>query len=224
MNRAVSAVFFDLYGTLLDLAPLAVACEEVAPGRGESFARAWRAEQLRLTWLRTIIGAWADFQSVTSDALVWTARGMGVDPSRASSVVADAFDRLPVRSEVQTTLDELRGAGLVLGVLSNGTAGMLDRALANAGLGDAFDHVLSADEVQRYKPHPAVYALAAAATGHPPSSIGFATTNDWDAAGACAFGLLVAWLRPSGLGEPPRVGAPEPAISTWADLPRFFTP
>ena len=223
MTGAVGAVFFDLYGTLLDLAPLTVACERIAPGRGEAFARAWRAEQLRLTWLRTIVGAWADFQSVTSDALTSTARGMGVEPDHASGAVADAFEELPARSEVPTALDQLRRAGLILGVISNGSAGMLDRSLANAGLGDAFDHVLSADEVQRYKPHPAVYAMAAAATGHPTSSIGFVTTNDWDAAGACAFGLLVAWLRPSGLAEPPRIGAPEPMIATWADLLRSFT-
>lgn len=222
MSKAVAAVFFDLYGTLLDIVPLAAACEEVAPGRGVAFARAWRAEQLRLTWLRAIIGAWADFESVTSDALGWTAREMGVDPSLASSVVGDAFDGLPVRPEARAALDELRGAGLVLGVLSNGSAGMLDRALAHAGLGEAFDHVLSADAVRRYKPHPAVYALAGAATGHPPSSIGFVTANDWDAAGASASGLQVAWLRQTALGEPPRVGAPEPAITTWADVPRSF--
>ncbi len=219
----VAAVLFHLYGTLLDLSQLDVACEEVAPGRGEAFARAWRAEQLRLTWLRTIVGAWADFETVTSDALEWTARGMGVDADLASRALGHVFDMLPVRPEAPSALAELRAAGLTLGVLSNGSAGMLHRALENARLRDAFDHVLSADDARRFKPDPAVYALAVTATSQPVSSIGFVTANDWDAAGASAFGLRVAWLRPPGAVEPPQIGSPEPAIASWSDLAGIFS-
>ena len=222
MTRAVDAVFFDLYGTLLDLAPLAVACERVAPGRGEAFARAWRAEQLRLTWLRTIMGALGDFETVTADALAWAARAIGTRVDDASRELAHAFDDLPARPEARSTLDELREAGFVLGVLSNGSAGMLVRALEKTGLESVFQHVLSAEDARRYKPHPSVYALAVDATGLAAASIGFVTANDWDAAGASAFGLRVAWLRPEGQVETPRVAAPEPTVTTWEQLPAFF--
>lgn len=222
MTRAVAAVFFDVYGTLLDLADLEPACERVAPGRGRAFARAWRAEQLRLTWLRTIMDAWVGFEAVTADALAWTARSMGIGVDDASRELGHAFDELPVRPEARSTLDELRETGLLLGVLSNGSAGMLDRALGTAGLKDVFEHVLSADDARRYKPHPSVYALAVDATCHPRAEIGFVTANDWDAAGASAFGLRVAWLRPEGQVEPPRVVAPEPAVATWEQLPALF--
>ena len=222
MTRAVAAVFFDLYGTLLDVATLGDACERVAPGRGQAFARAWRAEQLRLTWLRTIMDAWVDFETVTADALAWTARSMDIPVDDASRELTYAFDELPVRPEARPTLDELRATDLVLGVLSNGSAGMLARALGRAGLKDVFEHVLSADAARRYKPHPSVYALAVDATGHPRAAIGFVTANDWDAAGASAFGLRVAWLRPEGQAEPLRVAAPEPAVTTWEQLPALF--
>jgi 2-haloacid dehalogenase len=222
MTARVTAVFFDLYGTLLDLAPLSVACEAVAPGRGDAFARAWRAEQLRLTWLRTVMGAWADFETVTADALSWTAGAMVVDPSVASGALANAFDELPLRPEARPVLDGLRASGLTLGVLSNGSTAMLVQALGAAGLPDTFDHVLSVDAVRSYKPDPAVYALAVKATDRSPESIGFVTANDWDAAGAATFGLRVAWLRPAGAIEPPRVGAPAPTIATWTDLPKLF--
>ena len=221
MTRSTVAVFFDLYGTLLDLGPLAAACEPVAPGRGEAFARAWRAEQLRVTWLRTIMDRWADFQTVTAEALAWTARGMGIEADDVSGL-AHAFDELPVRPEARPALDDLRDAGLVLGVLSNGSRPMLERALRRAGLQDRFEHVLSADAARRYKPDPAVYALAVAATGQPTAAIGFVTANDWDAAGAAAFGLRVAWLRPEGQLEPPSVGAPAPAVATWSQLGALF--
>lgn len=223
MTRSVGAVFFDLYGTLLDLEPLTVACETVAPGRGEAFARAWRAEQLRLSWLRTVMGTWADFETVTRDALAWTARAMAVDPDLAVTMLSNAFDALPVRAEALPVLTELRAAGRALGVLSNGSSPMVDRALDRAGLQDAFDHVLSVDQVRRYKPDPAVYAMAVMASRRSPASIGFVTANDWDAAGASAVGFRVAWLRPAGAAESPRVGAPDPVTLGWAQLTAFFT-
>lgn len=224
MTASIRAVFFDLYGTLLDLRPLSDTCEVVAPGRGEQFARTWRAEQLRSTWLRTVMGAWADFEIVTAEALSWTARSMAIDPDHASGVLGGAFDRLPVRVEARPVLEALRAAGLPLGILSNGSARMLALAVAGGGLADLFEQVISVDEVERYKPHPAVYGLAVTASGHEPSSLGFVSANDWDAAGAAWFGFRVAWLRPEGSADPPSLGGPAPVAAAWADLPGLFAP
>jgi 2-haloacid dehalogenase len=215
---APRAVYVDLYGTLLDLAPLASACEAVAPGRGEQLATAWRAEQLRLTWLRTITGRWADFEAVTSAALRTAGARLAIEgPDLAA--LDGAFDRLPARPEAGPVLRALRAGGSRLGVLSNGSAAMLERALAASGLAGAFDDVLSVDAVRRYKPDPAVYGLAVTASGAPPAEIGFVTANDWDAAGAAAFGFRVVWLRPAGALDLPAIDAPEVTIATWPDVP-----
>jgi 2-haloacid dehalogenase len=215
--RAVRAVYVDLYGTLLDLAPLDAACEAVAPGHGRALAQAWRAEQLRLTWLRTITGRWADFEAVTAGALRAAAARLGVDGA-AVAALDGAFDRLPARREARPVLRTVRERGARLGVLSNGSEAMLQRALTATGLADLFDDVLSVDAVRRYKPDPAVYALAVAASGVQPSDIGFVTANDWDAAGAAAFGFRVAWLRPDPALGLPALDVPEVAIASWADL------
>jgi 2-haloacid dehalogenase len=218
----VGAVYFDLYGTLLDLGPLDAACEAVAPGRGGGFARAWRAEQLRLTWLRTIMDVWADFESVTADALVATARRLGVDPDGACAALDGTFDRLPVDPEAGAAIAGLRAAGLRTGILSNGSRAMLERAVAIPALATVFDDVLSVDAVRRYKPDPTVYGLAVQASGLEPGAIGFVTANDWDAAGAAVFGFRVAWLRPSGSSVPtPALGGPEPVVATWAEVRSF---
>lgn len=216
-DRAVRAVYVDLYGTLLDLGPLDAVCEAVAPGQGETLARAWRAEQLRLSWLRTITGRWADFEAVTIAALRTSAARLDVDAA-AVGVLEGAFDRLPARPEAPPVLRAMRDRGIRLGVLSNGSRSMLVRALDATGLGALFDDVLSVDEVRRYKPDPAVYALAVAASRVEPADIGFVTANDWDAAGAAAFGLRVAWLRPEGSFGLPALDAPEVAVTSWADL------
>lgn len=215
--RALRAVYLDLYGTLLDLAPLDAACEIVAPGQGETLARAWRAEQLRLTWLRTITGRWADFEAVTAGALRTTAARLGVDGS-AAAALDGAFDRLPARPEALPVLRAMRDGGMRLGVLSNGSRSMLERALGATGLTALFDDILSVDAVRRYKPDPEVYALAVAASRNEPADIGFVTANDWDAAGAAAFGFRVAWLRPAGSIGLPALDVPDVAVATWADL------
>jgi len=221
MTGPIGAVYFDLYGTLLDLAPLDTACESVVPGRGAEFARAWRTEQLRLTWLRTIMDAWEDFEQVTEAALIATATRHGIGAWEACEALGAAFDRLPVRPEAAPVIAILRAAGLRVGVLSNGSQSMIERALADTSLATAFDDVLSVDAVRRYKPDPRVYELAVDASGRIAPEIGFVTANDWDAAGAAAFGFRVAWLRAPDAPDPPAVGAPDPILATWADLPMF---
>jgi 2-haloacid dehalogenase len=224
----VDAVFVDVFGTLLALGPLAEACEELVPGRGAEVAARWRARQVEATWLRTAMGSWTDFEKVTASALGVALEDV-VGPVAAARVrvsdrrrSAGAFERLPVAEGAREALASLRAAGAVTGVLSNGSAGQLARIVADHGLGDVLDHVLSVDVVRAYKPDPRVYELAVAATSLPVERIGFVTANGWDAAGAGAFGFRVAWLRDEGSPAMPSVGAPRPIETTWAGVPAVF--
>jgi 2-haloacid dehalogenase len=221
VSKTVEAVFFDLFGTLLSLELLDDACERLVPGRGREVAKRWRARQLELSWLRTAMERWADFDIVTLDALNATLAEFGVaaDP-KAVTDVAGTFERLPVRDGVSTALASLREGGMVTGILTNASASTLARVLARTR--PEVDHALSVDAVRRFKPHPSVYNLAVRATKVPASRIGFVTGNGWDAAGAGAFGFRVVWLRAdAGAGLPP-VGAPEPIVAGWADVPGLF--
>ncbi len=221
--RRVAAVFFDWYGTVADIGSLAVACEAAAPGHGPEVAERWRARQLELAWLRTIMDSWADFETVTADALAIALGEVGIEVADAArGRLAGAFPDLPARPEAVAALADLRRHGLRLGVLSNASRGMLASGLDRTGLRSAFDDVLSVDAVRRYKPDPAVYRLAVEAVGTGPDRIGFVTANGWDAAGASAFGLRVAWLRHGAGPTLPPVGAPEPVVVGWPDLAEVF--
>jgi 2-haloacid dehalogenase len=223
----IGAVFVDVFGTLLSLASLADACEGVLPGRGAELAARWRARQVEATWLRTTIGTWTDFEKVTAQALGVAleevvgsaAQGVRVSERRRLAV---AFEGLPLADGAREALASLRAAGVVTGVLSNGTAGQLGRIVARHALGDVLDHVLSVDAVRVYKPDPRVYALAVGATSLPVDRIGFVTANGWDAAGAGVFGFRVAWLRGEGSPPMPEVGAPRPIETTWPGVPPIF--
>jgi 2-haloacid dehalogenase len=221
--RTVDAVFFDLFGTLLDLGPLDEACDRLSLGRGAEIAARWRARQIEASWLRTVMGQWADFDVVTLDALRATLQEFGVGGSADESVVreiARGFIDLPLVDGASKVVQGLRAAGIVTGILTNASSRALDRV---SGRLPPMDHFLSVDAARQFKPHPKVYQLAVDATGLPAMQIGFVTANGWDAAGAGAFGFRVAWLRPGPTARLPAVGAPEPIIATWPEIVPIFT-
>ncbi len=81
-----------------------------------------------------------------------------------------------------------------LALLSNGTQETSRALLEAAGLGEHFAHVLTADDVERFKPSPEVYALAVRAFGAPAARVMLVTAHEWDVAGAHEHGLLTAWI------------------------------
>lgn len=220
MTSGVGAVFFDLFGTLLSLAPLDDACDRVAPGRGAELAGRWRARQLEASWLRTAMDRWTDFDTVTRDALRTTLDELGITAPDDPNPLADAFTDLPLVPDAADAVGRLRTAGMATGILTNASARTLDRVAARLDL--RIDHRLSVDAARKFKPHPSVYRLAVDATGLPPDRIGFVTANGWDAAGAGAFGFRVAWLRPDATARMPAVGVAEPTIATWPQIIEVF--
>lgn len=135
-------------------------------------------------------------------------KAAGIEPERVKS--------LPAYDDVGPGLDALGGAPLA--VLSNGTLEGITALVDNAGLSDRFHHLLAADQVEAYKPAPALYALAADAFGCEPQRVLLVSGNEWDVAGAAEAGLKTAWLARG--REPSWVLGIEPdvVIQTIADL------
>jgi 2-haloacid dehalogenase len=75
------------------------------------------------------------------------------------------------------------------------TPKMLDARIRNSGLENLFDHVLSTDRVQVYKPDPRAYQMAIEAFRLRPPEIAFAAFAGWDAAGAKSFGYRTFWVN-----------------------------
>ena len=189
---------FDAYGTLFDLAgatrAVANGDSQVAP-LWPALAEDWRRKQLEYSWLRTIMGAHADFAEVTADALDWALEVRGLHDSALRAALLAAFRRLPCFAEVPAALDALRAHGKRLAILSNGTPDMLTEAVEGAGLAGRFEAVISVEAAGLYKPAAAVYALVEAQTGVPPSRVVFVSSNGWDIAGAARFGFTTAWVN-----------------------------
>ncbi|HEY3240317.1 MAG TPA: haloacid dehalogenase type II, partial [Acidimicrobiia bacterium] len=194
--RDPDALVFDLYGTLLEIASVGRAAAAVTddPAR---FVDLWRQKQLQYTWLRSLMGRYQDFWSVTGDALDYTLDRLGVEVDAAGRerLLAAWLDVAP-HPEVPEALARL--APRTLAVLSNGSPTMLDEGLAAGGLSKVITHVISVDPLSIYKPHPSVYALAEQHLGLSPDRMLFVSSNPWDAVGARSFGLPVAWVNRAG--------------------------
>ena len=193
----IDAIAFDLYGTLVDTTSVQRACRAVTD-RPEELAARWRTTQLEYTWLRSLMSRYEDFRAITSDALDRALAGISLDlDADDRERLMRAWLHLSPFPEVPSALRVLSERA-PLAVLSNGSPAMLEAVLNQQGLGEWFEHLLSADTVQTYKPDPRVYALAERAFGVPRNRILFVSANGWDVAGAGAFGLPTAFVNRSG--------------------------
>lgn len=194
---ALKVLLFDAYGTIFDVHSIATECDRVAPGKGAEMSQLWRTKQLEYTWLRSLMGKYEDFRSVTDSALGFAAERLGVKLDAASRKrLMDAYLHLDVFPDVQEALPKL--SAYKLAILSNGSPNVLEPVVRNAGLGGVFKEIISVDPARIYKPSPSVYQLGCDRYGVKPEEVGFISSNSWDATGAKAFGLNVFWLNRGG--------------------------
>ena len=213
------AVVFDAYGTLFDVATAAERTADELGPRWKTLADLWRARQLQYSWLRSLMGRHADFWEVTGDALDFALDELGLSDAALRERLMALYRRLGAYPEARATLERLRSGGLRLAVLSNGAPDMLAAAAESAGLDAFLEASLSVEEVGVYKPHPSVYQLAVDRLGLPPAEMAFVSSNGWDAHGAAAFGLRVAWCNRAGQASERLPGAIAATVRSLSELP-----
>ncbi|MEQ8702851.1 MAG: haloacid dehalogenase type II [Phaeodactylibacter sp.] len=202
---AARALVFDAYGTLFDVRSIDQALKAAFGSKASHIAPVWRQKQLEYTWLRTLMEQYKDFYALTEDALVYALQATGTTAKLGQirkvmsayydlSVFPDALEALPILAQHYR-----------LAILSNANPSLLERACVHRGIDTYFEHLISADTIQAYKPVPAVYRLAAKRLQLQPGQIGFVSANTWDIAGAASAGLSTAWLNRSG-GVPEILG------------------
>ncbi|HKB83600.1 MAG TPA: haloacid dehalogenase type II [Burkholderiales bacterium] len=188
------ALVFDAYGTLFDVHSISVACESLFPGRGAELSSLWRAKQLEYTWLRSLMGRYTDFESITRNALDYACGALGLELTESDGTdLMQRYRQLSTFSGVRDTLAALRGRKLA--ILSNGSPAMLNALVEHAGLSEFFAAVISVDELRMFKPHPSVYGLATKHLGVNVDEIGFVSSNFWDVSGAASFGFRTFWIN-----------------------------
>jgi 2-haloacid dehalogenase len=220
----IAACVFDAYGTLFDVhAPVASVAARIG-GNADALSRLWRQKQLEYTWLRSLMRAHADFWQVTGDALDYALAAHDVDDPGLRDELMNLYMRLDAYPDAIEALRQLKSAGYVTAILSNGSPAMLDAAVNSAGLASHLDHVISIEEAGIFKPDPRVYELAVRHCGVAANAICFVSANTWDAQAAAHFGFQVARVDRFGLADERLPGAPKALIKTLSELPSSLLP
>jgi 2-haloacid dehalogenase len=192
--NSIKAVVFDAYGTLYDIQSVASVTEDAFPGYGEIITQVWRIKQLEYTWLRSLMRRYEDFSVITRDSLAYTLRLLGLQyDSAAFERILDKYLHLDLYPDAMAALAAMQGRKLA--ILSNGSTGMLNALVANSGLDRVLDATISIDSQKIFKPAPEAYGLIESRLGVSPAEVLFISSNPWDACGAKAFGLNVAWIE-----------------------------
>ena len=203
------AVVFDLFGTLLDIASLRDAAATVASDPA-AFVASWREKQIAYAFASAIMGAHEDFDAMTGHGLRFAAakHGIALDGAAQTRLVR-AWENVSAYPDTVPVLKALHERGIRSAVLTNGTPATAAAAIANSGIAELLDVTLSVESAGVFKPDRRVYELVTAHYGVAAEELIFVTSNGWDATGAAAFGMRVAWCNR--IGAPAETFGPPPA-------------
>lgn len=112
---------------------------------------------------------------------------------RAAALIADALGEAgyAVKAGVLALLQALRERGVPCVVASSTHRAEVEQRLTQAGLAHFFDGFSGGDEVQRGKPHPDLFLLAAQRAGQQPAHCLVFEDSEHGARGALAAGMSV---------------------------------
>jgi 2-haloacid dehalogenase len=224
MSLAPKALFFDVFGTLVDWrASIARHSEAILGPLGlalawDEFALAWRDQyQPSLEEVRSGRCAFAkldvlhrrNLQRVLSDFAI-----EGIDERTVRDLTL-AWHRIDAWPDVDSGLRQLK-RDFLLAPVSNGNIAMMV-ALARHN-GWCWDAVLGAELAGDYKPKPRVYLAAADALELRPDQCMMVAAHSSDLAAAAACGLLTAHIaRPNEYGPGRGEIAPAVAVNVAAN-------
>jgi 2-haloacid dehalogenase len=206
MNRVI---VFDVNETLLDVGALDPLF--VRRFGDAAIRREWFGQMLQSAFVSTITDTYRDFGALGMSALQMVAQRHGTtlnDDDR--STLRDGMRHLPPHPEVRRALVDLQAAGFRLATLTNSTLEVGEAQLANAGLREFFEKALSSDAVQRLKPAPEPYRMAAERLDVPIHAIRLVAAHAWDLAGALNAGCSAAFVARPGQSLDP--GGTQPDI------------
>lgn len=140
---------FDCYGTIIDWRTgMTAALERVAPGRSAELIDAYYRCEPDVEAERPF----RNYRAILTEGLRRAATSTGIVLTNDQfSVLADTLPTWPAFADSVPALRQLRDAGYKLGILTNTDTDMFSQTLAGP-LPVPFDEVITAEEVQSYKP------------------------------------------------------------------------
>ena len=200
----IEVITVDSYTTLVDVGSQADVLEEHVPGLadGEPISQRWRNQYITYSLVANDIDEYRPFWDLIGRGLQYAleANGYDVPADVRGRIRREVYeDRLTVFEDVTDGIGRIVDAGYDVYVLSNGNPEMLAHLVESADLGALVSDTISADEIETYKPDPAIYRHAGRRIGSDLEEIlhvsGGGMRDVW---GAKHAGMKTAWLaRPA---------------------------
>ena len=220
----IRAIAFDVYGTLYDPGSVTEALAAAGAEDAGAFAQTWREQQIAFTWRRTIMQQYADFDQVTSEALVASCRVHSVVwPETVLADLCLAWQNLQPFPATKEGLKVLQEQGYACYAFSNGTKASLRVLLHD--LMDSLAGIITVEDAKAFKPSPEVYRHFCTRAGVAAEQTLLVSGNYWDVTGALAAGWQACWLHRGRFVSGDNLTLPEqwtqPPTFACADLQEF---
>jgi 2-haloacid dehalogenase len=139
-----------------------------------------------------------EFSVCVSESLDYCAARFAVtlSPDDRQSLLT-AFSVLPRFDDVADCVGHFDPGEFDLYALSNGSRQAVERLLESAQIADRFVDVVSVEEIETFKPDPAVYRHFLQRAGVGADRAWLISGNPFDVIGALSAGLQAAWVRRS---------------------------
>lgn len=207
--RRPKALIFDVNETLLDMAPIKQAIDDLLLEPDSSAL--WFSTLLHYSLVMSVAERHADFMEIGVAALqmVGRNRDRSIADADARKLLSEMRSLAPYQ-DVAPALERLQRSGYRLATLTNSSQAAVGAQLDHAKLGRFFEKQLSVETPQRFNPHVEVYRWAVETLDLKASECMLVAAHGWDVAGAKWAGLSTAFIARAHqqkfpLGEPPDI-------------------
>lgn len=215
-----TALAFDVYGTLIDTAGVVSKLQQLVGPQARAFSDMWREKQLEYSFRRALMQRYEEFAVCVSESLDYTCARIGArlsDEDKQS--LLEIYSVLPRFDDVQDCLAQFDTTEFGLYALSNGSRDAVENLLQSSGIAGSFIDIVSVEEIETFKPDPAVYRHFLKRAKVPANNAWLISGNPFDVIGAVSAGMFAAWVNRSGdsVFDPWRI-EPTITVSTLTEL------
>jgi 2-haloacid dehalogenase len=210
-------ILFDINETVLNLSTLKPKFEKVFGN--ESALSLWFSQLLHSSTVCIATKVKSNFSELAGVML--DAMAVRFDVTLTETIKSEllaGFANLPAHSDIKSALTTLRFNGFRTVAFSNSSLQLISLQMANAGLVDYFDSIISVEETGSFKPDPKVYEFVAVKLGQSVESLRLVATHDWDTHGALSAGLNAAYIDRSGIPYHPLYLRPDIYAKNMGDI------
>ena len=194
------ALAFDVYGTLIDPLGIGDHIAEIIGQPCEKLLEIWRSKQLEYTFRRAAMNCYVSFDNCVEQALEYALTATKQYASKKQKKeLLELYHNLPPFTDATTCLKELtqNQHGLLCFAFSNGTRSSLEKILHRTGLKQYLQEIVSANDVQCFKPAAVIYEHFLEKAKVAPNEACLVSGNSFDIIGALQIKMKAIFLQRS---------------------------